>query len=55
MAVTINSTLSVVSTNASNNTANIRYVVTCTVSGSSYHNDPQTGTFVIDGTSYTSS
>lgn len=53
MAVTANQNLSVISTNANDNTAVIRYTVTCTTSGESYNNYEQTGTFNIDGTNYT--
>lgn len=55
MAVTENQSLTVLSTNASDNTAVVRYKVTCTVSGESYNNYTQTGTFNIDGTNYTNS
>ena len=55
MGVSANGTLSVVSTNADKNTAVVKYVVTCTTSGSSFNNNSQTGTFYIDGTKYTAS
>lgn len=53
MAVSSSGSLTVVSTNAANNTAVVKYVVTCTTSGSSYNNYDQTGTFYIDGEKYT--
>ena len=53
MAVTSSNTLTIVSTNSSNNTAVVKYVVKCTCSGSSYNNYEQKGTFYIDGTKYT--
>lgn len=55
MAITVNQSLSVVSTNASNNTAVVRYTVTCSVSGESYNGYTQTGNFNIDGTNYSNS
>lgn len=55
MAISVNQSLTVVSTNAGNNTAVVRYIVTCSVSGESYNNYAQTGTFNIDGINYTSS
>lgn len=55
MAVTANQSLSVVSTRASDNTAVIRYTVTCTTSGESWNGYTQTGTFTIDGISYSNS
>lgn len=55
MAVSTNSSLTVVSTSASANTAKIKYVVTCTVSGDSYNNNTQKGSFAIDGVTYESS
>lgn len=54
MAVSSSGSLTVVSTNADNNTAVIKYVVTCTTSGPSFNNYDQTGTFYIDGVKYTS-
>ena len=53
MAVSSSGELTVVSTNADNNTAVVKYVVKCTTSGSSFNNYDQTGTFYIDGTKYT--
>lgn len=53
MAVSSSGNLTVVSTNADNNTAVVKYVVTCTTSGSSFNNNEQTGTFYIDGDRYT--
>ena len=53
MAVSSSGTLSLVSTNADNNTAVVKYVVKCTTSGSSFNNYEQTGTFYIDGKKYT--
>lgn len=53
--VSTSNKLSVISTNATNNTAVIEYVVTCQCSGSSYNAYSQTGTFYIDGTKYTAS
>lgn len=53
MAVSSSGELTVVSTNADNDTAVVKYVVKCTTSGSSYNNYDQTGTFYIDGTKYT--
>ena len=53
MAVSSSGTLTVVSTNAENNTAVVKYVVKCTTSGPSYNNYDQTGTFYIDGKKYT--
>lgn len=55
MSVEVNQSLSIVSTNSSNNTAILSYTVTCTCSGESYNNYTQTGTFHIDGVSYTKS
>lgn len=52
MAVTVSQSLSIVSTNAMNNTAVLRYVVQCTCSGESYNNYDQTGNFVVDGVTY---
>ena len=52
MAVSSRGTLRVVSTNADNNTAVVKYEVECTTSGSSYNNYEQTGTFYIDGNRY---
>ena len=53
MAVSSSGTLTIVSTNADNNTVIVKYVVKCTTSGESYNNYDQTGTFYIDGTKYT--
>lgn len=53
MGVSSKGTLTVVSTNADNNTAVVKYVVTCTTSGPSFNNNKQTGTFYIDGDKYT--
>lgn len=53
MAVSSKGNLTVVSTNSDNNTAVVKYVVTCTTSGSSFNNNKQTGTFYIDGDRYT--
>ena len=55
MAIAVNQSFSVVSTNEGNNTAVVRYVVTCSVSGESFNNYTQTGIFYIDGISYSSS
>lgn len=52
MSVEVNQSLSVVNTNASNNTAVLKYTVTCSCSGESYNNYSQTGTFFVDGVSY---
>ena len=52
MSVEENHLLSIVSTNAINNTAVIRYVVECRCTGESYNNYDQTGTFTIDGQEY---
>ena len=49
MAVTAGQELTVTSTEGTNNSAVVHYVVWCTTTGSSYNNNPQTGTFVIDG------
>ena len=54
MAVTVNQSLTIVSTNATNNTAVLRYVVQCTCSAESYNNYDQTGNFVIDNVTYQS-
>lgn len=51
--VTAKQTLTIVSTEANNNTAKIKYTVTCTTSGESYNYNKQTGTFYINGTKYT--
>ena len=51
MAIAVNQSFSVVSTNEGNNTAVVRYVVTCSVSGESFNNYTQTGIFYIDGIS----
>ena len=53
MAVNSSGELTVVSTNADNNTAVVKYIVKCTTSGQSYNNYDQTGTFYIDGVKYT--
>lgn len=53
MSVSSSGELSVVSTNADNNTAVVKYVVKCTTGGPSYNYNNQTGTFYIDGTKYT--
>lgn len=55
MAVVANQSLTVLSTDPSNNTAVLRYVVTCTTSGESHNNYTQIGTFAIDGIEYTES
>lgn len=54
MSVSSSGELTVVSTNADNNTAVVKYVVKCTTGGPSYNYNEQTGTFYIDGTKYTS-
>lgn len=53
MSVSSSGDLTIVSTNADNNTAVVKYVVKCTTGGSSYNYNEQTGTFYIDGTKYT--
>lgn len=53
MAVNSSGELTVVSTNADNNTAVVKYIVKCTTSGQSYNNYDQTGTFYIDRVKYT--
>ena len=53
MAVNSSGELTVVSTNADDNTAVVKYIVKCTTSGQSYNNYDQTGTFYIDGVKYT--
>lgn len=55
MAVNSEGTLTIVSTNATNGTAVVKYVVKCTCSGESYNGYEQTGTFYIDGTKYENS
>lgn len=55
MSVVVNQSLSVISTNPTNNTAVVKYIVTCTCSGESYNNYSQTGTFKVDGVLYSSS
>lgn len=55
MAITVNQSLSVVSTNATNNTAVLRYTVTCSVSGESYNAYTQTGTFKVDSGNFSNS
>ena len=55
MAVVANQNLSVISTNASNNTAVVEYKVTAKTSGESWQGYTQEGTFYIDGVKYTSS
>ena len=54
MSVSAKGDLTIVSTNADNNTAVVKYVVTCTTGGPSFNYNEQTGTFYIDGTKYTS-
>lgn len=53
MSVSSSGELTVVSTNADNNTAVVKYVVECKTSGESYNNYDQTGTFNIDDVKYT--
>lgn len=50
--VTMNHSLSVVSKDADSNIAQVRYVVTVTTTGTSWNGSTQTGTFVIDGSTY---
>lgn len=54
MSVSSSGELSIVSTNADNNTAVVKYVVKCTTGGPSFNYNEQTGTFYIDGEKYTS-
>lgn len=55
MGISVNQSLTIVSKDASNNTAQVRYIVQCTTSGDSWNGYTQTGTFNIDGTNYTNS
>lgn len=52
MGISVNQSLTIVSKDASNNTAQVRYIVQCTTSGDSWNGNTQTGTFNIDGTNY---
>ena len=52
MGISVNQSLTIVSKDASNNTAQVRYIVQCTTSGDSWNGYTQTGTFNIDGTNY---
>lgn len=54
MAVVSNQSLSVISTDASNNTAIVEYNVTATTTGESWQGYEQEGTFYIDGVKYAS-
>ena len=54
MSVSAKGDLTIISTNTDNNTAVVKYVVTCTTGGPSFNYNEQTGTFYIDGTKYTS-
>lgn len=54
MSVSSNGELTIVSTNADNNTAVVKYVVKCTTGGPSFNYNEQTGTFYIDEKKYTS-
>lgn len=53
MSVSSSGELTIVSTNADNNTAVVKYVVKCTTGGPSFNYNEQTGTFYIDGKKYT--
>ena len=55
MGISVNQSLTIVSKDASNNTAQVRYVVQCTTSGDSWNGYSQSGTFNIDGTNYSNS
>lgn len=55
MGISVNQSLTIVSKDASSNTAQVRYVVTCTTSGDSWNGNTQTGTFGVDGVNYNSS
>lgn len=53
MAVVANQSLSIISTDANNNTAVVEYNVTAKTSGESWQGYTQEGTFYIDGVKYT--
>ena len=55
MGVSVNQSLAIISKDAASNTAQVRYTVQCTTSGESWNGYTQTGTFNIDGISYSSS
>ena len=53
MGVTANHSLTILSKDASTNTAQVRYLVQITTSGDSWQGYTQTGNFNIDGVAYT--